>query len=34
MKECVLSLKEKTTQHWFSAFKLPASTKIVLRLNR
>jgi len=22
MKECVLSLKEKTTQHWFSYFQV------------
>ena len=28
MKESVLSLKEQTTQHWFSYFQVTASTKI------
>ena len=27
MKESVLNLKEKTTQHFFSTFKLTATTK-------
>jgi len=30
MKESVLNLKEKTTQHWFTTFKLHASTRIFL----
>jgi len=30
MKEPVLNLKEKTTKHFFSTFKLPATTKHLL----
>jgi len=27
MKESALSLKEKTSQHWFSYFQIPVTTK-------
>jgi len=30
MKESVLSVEEKTTQHWFSYFKLPKTTNNLL----
>jgi len=30
MKVSVLSLKEKTTQPWFSYYQLPGSTKYIL----